>query len=151
MRLIQASIIPLILLATMLSTGCTMPVCCGPESDVPLFHPGTEKRIRLIEYSLELFSQRKFEQLTALYADETRPEFAVAMKKKESQVSDDEIKGYVEGMHAYVFSKEGRVGDQDRWHVAYESELEKGKYIVYTLVKEEGEYRLVDIKAANAQ
>ena len=73
------------------------------------------------------------------------------MKKKESQVSDEEINGYVEGMRAYVFSKEGRVGDQDRWHVAYESQIEIGKYIVYTLVKEEGEYRIVDLKAANAK
>ena len=151
MRIIQASIISLMLLATILTTGCTMPVCCAPEPEAPMFHPETEKRIRLIEYSLELFSQRKFEQLTALYADETRPEFAAAMKKKESQISDDEIKGYVEGMRAYVYSKEGRVGDQNRWHVAYESELEKGKYIVYTLAKEEGEYRIVDLKAVNAQ
>ena len=151
MHFIQASMLPLILLATILSTGCTIPVCCAPEPETPQLHPETKIRIRLIEYSLELFSQRKFEQLTALYADETRPEFAAAMKKKESQITDDEINGYVEGMRAYVFSKEGRVGRKDRWHVAYENELEKGWYIVYTLVKEEGEYRIVDLKAANAQ
>ena len=73
MPFIQAFMIPLILLASMLSTGCTIPVCCAPQPEAPLLHPETEKRIKLIEYSLELFSQRKFEQLTALYAMRRAP------------------------------------------------------------------------------
>lgn len=45
MRFIQASIIPLILLVTMLSTGCTLPVCCAPEPEAPLFPPEVDHQI----------------------------------------------------------------------------------------------------------
>ncbi|MFC1589799.1 hypothetical protein ACFL3P_05980 [Pseudomonadota bacterium] len=148
MNLIKTTMVLLTLAVAILSAGCSIPVCCAPQPDAPLRHPETEKRIELIEHSLELFSNRKFEQLTALYADETRPHFAAAMKQKEQELSDEEIKAYVDGMRSYVFSKEGRVGRQHRWHVAYESELVAGRYIVYTVVKEAGEYRIVDLKVA---
>jgi len=149
MNFFKTTLVLLMLATAIFNTGCTIPVCCAPQPDIPLMHPETVKRTELIEHSLELFAGRKFERLTTLYANETRSQFKAEMQKKEPQLSDGEIKKYVDGMRKYHFSNEVKVSHQQRWRLIYESESAHGKYIVYTVVKENGEYRIVDLNVAS--
>ena len=134
---------------TVINTACTMPVCCAP-GPVLSQQTETEKRLAVIDLSLELYSQRKFDQLAVLYANETRDLFEEAMKKQSAQMSDEKIANYVETMRNFEFAKEGRIDQDDYWHVAFEHKTDKASYVVYTLVKEEGVYRIVELNIIKA-
>jgi len=141
-----SSLFLLVLSSIVLTTGCTIPVCCAPEIDEPPSRPmtGAEKRQMLISDSLDYFANRQFDELTKLYANEVRSQFKKSIQEQGPEMTDKEISDYVEVMNEFEFSKETNLRGKNGWSLAYRAKNSDGRFIVYFILKEEGEYRILE-------
>lgn len=145
------SLVLLILGGIVMSTGCSIPVCCVPDIDEPPSRPMTEaeKRQKLISDSLDYFANRQFDELIKLYASEVRPQFKKSIQEKGPKMTDKEISDYVEVMNEFEFSKETNLRGSNGWSLAYRAKDSGGRFIVYFILKEEGEYRILEQRRTN--
>ncbi len=141
-----SSLFLLVLSSIVMMTGCSIPICCAPDIDEPPSRPMTEveKRKKLIGDSLDLFANRKFDELTKLYANEVRHQFKKSIQEQGPKMTDKEISDYVEVMSEFEFSKETNLRGKNGWSLAYRAKNSDGRFIVYFILKEDGEYRILE-------
>ena len=146
-----SSLLLLILSSIVMTAGCSIPVCCAPDVNEPPSRPMTEaeKRQKLISDSLDFFSNRQFDELIKLYANEVRPQFKKLIQEKGPKMTDKEISDYVEVMNEFEFSKETNLRGSNGWSLAYRAKDSGGRFIVYFILKEEGEYRILEQRRTN--
>ena len=146
-----SSLLLLILSSIVMTAGCSIPVCCAPDVNEPPSRPMTEaeKRQKLISDSLDFFSNRQFDELIKLYANEVRPQFKKSIQEKGPKMTDKEISDYVEVMNEFEFSKETNLRGSNGWSLAYRAKDSGGRFIVYFILKEEGEYRILEQRRTN--
>lgn len=144
-KISKAVLLPAILILSLLGAGCSMPVCCAPEPDLSPIHSFIESELRqqLISESLDLFANRQFDQLTALYAKDIRHLFRELIQERSLHLTDEKIKSHIEEQRNFEFSKETLL-DENRWKLTYRNKNYRNQLIIYTVIKEEGEYRILD-------
>ena len=145
-KISKAVLLPTVLITTLLGSGCTIPVCCAPEPDVSPIHSFAETALRqkLISESLNLFANRQFDQLASLYANDVRHSFRELIQESGAQLTDEKVKSHIEEKSNFEFSRETKLDGENKWKLTYRNKSYRNQLTVYTIIKEEGEYRILD-------